>query len=276
MLKSWMNPKWRMITFLVLINMAWLAATWAWTEREAWMWITPFALSINFLLLTYDQVLTFSHLTAQPLAGRDAWGILKSVHQQAEKVGVLAPQIFMIDSPSAQIFSYNRSRKHSRLFVTEGALRLLSASELEAAVTYQLVAIKCSMTVLNYWVGAVLDIVYRIGVAMGKATAFIFGWTPGIGAILVKPVLWLFKHLFFSAEDFRRMDSQTVSYLERPEDLARAMWKMDAYAQTQPLANSWIFAHMCLVSPLEWKSVPLQVQPPLKSRIKNLLGRWQI
>ena len=156
-----MNPKWRVWTFLVLANLAWITAAWAWTERETWLWITPIALSINFLLLTYDQVLTFSRLESQPWAGQDAWGLLKTVHRLSQRFELPDPQVYMIAHPSAQVFAYARTHRRPRLFVTEGALNLLHPRELEAALTFQLMSMDRSIPILNYWVGALLDLFYR-------------------------------------------------------------------------------------------------------------------
>ena len=76
--------------------------------------------------------------------------------------------------------------------------------------------------------------------------------------------------------DFQKLDRRTSTMIDSPEDLARALWKMESYAQTQPWRESWVFAHMCIVSPLSYRSLQnfLRTQPPLKRRIKDLVGRY--
>ena len=122
MLKAWLSPKWRIWIFLLMANATWMIAGWLWVERESWLWITPVALSINFLLLTYDQILQFRAITGQPLVGNDPWGLLKIINVLSEEMKIPPPKTFLIASPSAQIFAYAKSRKHTRLFISEGML----------------------------------------------------------------------------------------------------------------------------------------------------------
>lgn len=278
MLKSLLNPKVRVTLFVVLLNAAWIIAASLWLERSQWLWITPFALSINFLLMAYDQVLTFSHLESEPLRGQDPWGLLKLVHQMSEHFQVREPEIHLLRHPSAHIFAYAKTGRKTRMFVTEGLLDLLNPEELRAVLTFQMVAMQGSFTYLNYWLGAAIDILLRAGRGLEKITGFIFGWSPEIKGYFVGPFIWLFQSFLLGPRDFQNLDQKTALKISHPEDLARALWKMEAYAQTRPWQEPWVFSHMCMVSPLGPKPLFrfLQPQPQLKSRIKRLVGRYPL
>lgn len=278
MLKTWLNPKWRILLFLGLANAAWVFACYAWLERETWLWIAPVALSINMLLLTYDQVLRFRPLRGRRLQGHDGWGLLKSVHELSEKFGVPAPKIFILNQPSAQILAYGKTGRRGRLFVTDGALKLLNAKELEAVLTFQILAMRSNLHVLNYWMGALLDLAYRFGKMIEKGFALVFGWAPPIAAYFLSPWLALLQTFLISRRDYLKLDRQTAEALNSPEPLARALWKMESYAQTRPWAEPWTFAHMCMVSPLRRSRVLgiFHVQPRLQIRIKDLIGRYPL
>ena len=278
MLKAWLSPKWRIWIFLVLANAAWIAAGWIWVDREKWLWITPFALSINVLLLTYDQVLHFRQLGGTPLNGNDPWGLLKIVHELSADLGVAAPQTFLLNTASAQVFAYAKTRNRTRLFVSEGALTLLTERQLRAVLTFQMLAIRDQYHVLNYWMAALLDMFLRVGRTVEKAFAFIFGWAPPLASWFISPCMWLLRALLISPDDFRRLDQETARHIDNPEDLAQALWKLDAYAQTKPWPEPWIFAHMCMVSPISFKKSAgfVRVQPPLQGRIKTLIGRYPL
>lgn len=272
------NPKLRAILFLIFINSVWIVASWTFTDREHWLWITPIALSINFLLLTYDQVLTFKGLESHPLEGQDPWGLLKTANALCARFQLPEPRIFLIPHQSAQAFAYGRSKRSSRIFISEGALRLLTKPELEAVLTFQLLSLKNSLSILNYWSGALLDLVYRLGLLLEKAVAFVLGWTPKISVWITRPFMWLLQLTLMSPKDFQKLDAQTASRLGHAEDLARALWKMESYAQTLPWHDAWVFAHMCIVSPLDGTQMlnSMHVQPPLKRRITNLVGRYPL
>ena len=277
-MKALFSPKWRICLFLILANAAWMIACWLWLERETWLWITPIALSINFLLLTYDQVLKFGTLDGQPLLGNDAWGLLKTVRELSAELHVPAPKLFLIESASAQIFAYAKTRKHTRLFISQGVLELLTPRQLRAVLMYQMIAIRQSYTILNYWVAAVLDLFFRLGRACERAFAFIFGWTPPLAAWILSPWMWFLRTTLLGAADFHKLDAETARALDNPEDLAQALWKLESYAQTRPLPEPWIFAHMCIVSPLNARRTFsfVRVHPGLPARIKILLGRYPL
>ncbi len=278
MLKSFLNPMLRVFLFLLLINASWIFAAWFWLERSQWLWVTPIALSINFLFLAYDQVLTFSHLESQKLLGQDPWRLLKIVNELSAKFDVRTPEVYLLQHPSAHIFAYAKSRRKPRLYVTEGLLKLLTHDELIAVLTYQMVAIQSSIAFLNYWLGAAIDIFLRVGQLLERLIAFIFGYTPPIKSVFVTPFIWIFQGLLISPWDYRRLDKATAEKVTSPEVLARALWKMEAYAQTKPWRDPWVFSHMCMVSPLAAKRAfrILRPQPALKSRVKRLVGRYPL
>lgn len=277
-MKTWLNPKLRVIVFLLITNLSWMLVSWFLLSRAMWLWITPIALSINFLLVTYDQVLSFSRLESQPLVGQDPWGVLKLVHELSERFRLNPPHVFVLPIASAQVFSYTKTGAHRRLFISEGALERLSPAELKAALTYQMCVMSSSYAVLNYWLAAALDLCLRLGFALERTFKFVFGWSPRVSAWFISPWLWLLHHVLLSPRDYNRLDQQTASRIEHPEDLARALWKMEAFAQTEPWAEPWVFAHMCMVSPLGLKHVlkALRIQPPVKARIQMLTGRYPL
>lgn len=277
-MKSLLNPKLRVILFLLVINAAVVFVAKTGFERVHWLWIAPIALSINFLLLTYDQILKFSDLEGEPVLGNDPWGLLKLVHELARKHDLPAPKVFLVANESAQIFCYAKSRFQGRLYITQGALRLLKPDELEAALAYQLTVLEYSYSILNYWIGALIDIFLRVGRGIENLFALVFGWSPKLSALLVSPWIWLLQLLLLSSKDFRKLDSRAVLKLAHPDSLVRALWKMESYAQTKPWREAWVFAHMCMVSPLGMSLGlrTLRIQPALKGRIKGLTGQYPI
>ncbi len=287
MLQSWLNPRWRVGLFLLSANAAWLSATWLWADRTTWLWILPIALSINALLVTYDQILSVRIVEnnddadapeALQLRGQDGWGLLRTVRELCERVHVEMPKVYLIERNSAQIFAYNRTRKSAQLFVTTGALDLLTPRQLRAVLTFELLVIRGSYHVLNYWLSAWLDLLNRFGRVVERAFRFVFGWTPPLAAWLIGPWV-LFVHIFMLGRaDFDRLDQAAMRLVDHPEDLAFALWKLDCYAQTRPWQDAWIFAHMFIVSPLRlpaWTNL-LKVQPALPSRLKNIAGRYPL
>jgi hypothetical protein len=252
--------------------MAWVAPTLLWVSRENWLWITPIALSINALLMTYDWLLSFAPVDSRPLEGQDAWGLLKDLHQASEGLALRPPKVMLVQSSSAQIFAYGRSSRSVRLFVSEGFLKLLSPAERQAVLLYQLLAIQRNYPVLNYWLAVTVDLIYRLGLQVERVFAFVFGWNAKIAHFLAAPFMLLAQHLLLSPADFARLDHDTKNMIGNPDDLARALWKLSSYARTQPWTDPWALAHMCIVSPIDW----WPIQPQLNTRIMALVGRYPL
>ena len=273
-----MHPKLRVLLFLVTVNAASLAIAFLTLDRASWFWFTPIALSINVLLFTYDYVLAFTRDLGEPRRGQDAWGFVNMVHDLAAKFEMRPPDVYVIERPAAQAFLYSRFGRRARLIVTTGALELLNPAERHALVAYQLVIARTAVAVINYWLGAAADLVYRGGRAVERAFAFVFGWAPGLAIWSMRPVTWFLHFALLSPADFTRLDQETAARLANPEDLARALWKLEAYAQTQPWADPWVFAHMCMVSPLGINPLTkaMRIQPPVQMRIRHLIGRFPL
>ncbi|MGE4132870.1 MAG: hypothetical protein AB7F86_14615 [Bdellovibrionales bacterium] len=278
MIKSWLQPKWRVALFLFLANVAWILATWKWLDRTQWLWVVPLALSINFLLLFYDQILPFSRTPSEVLEGQDPWGLLKMIHGLSEKFEIPCPEVHLIAHPSAQIFTFGKSRRRLKLHLTRGLLDLLSPEELYAVLTYQMEASQRSQTLLNYWIAALVDLVIRLANGVESLFAFIFGWRPPLTGWIVGPWMGVMQLLLISRQDFLLLDQKTALKISHPDDLAQALWKMESYAQTRPWRDSWVYSHMCMVSPLKSSAVFgfLRAQPTLPGRIKQLVGRYPL
>ena len=123
------------------------------------------------------------------------------------------PQVFVLAHPGAQVFSYARTRKQTRVFISSGALALFSPLELEAVLTFQMMAMSRSVTIINYWVGAVLDLFFRSGRTLERGFALIFGWSPPLASWMIRPVMWTLQGLLLSARDFERLDKDTAAAL---------------------------------------------------------------
>ena len=277
-MKSWLHPKLRVASLVVIANVVALALAAPALDRASWFWFAPIALSINLALLTYGVILDFDRLRGEALRGQDPWGVLKMINDASAAAGIRAPEVFAVERASAQALSYSRFGRRARVVLTTGALNLLNDDERAAVVTHQVLAIRQGLAVVNYWSGAIADLVHRVGRGAERAVAFVIGWTPPIANWLVRPVTYALNFILLSPADFTRLDRATAQALPDGTALARALWKMDAYAQTRPWPEPWTFANMCLVSPIPaghvWQG--LRVQPPIAARIEVLAGRFPI
>ncbi len=77
---------------------------------------------------------------------------------------------------------YSRFGRGARLIFTTGALNLLNADERAAVVAHQLNALQGGYGVINYWSGAVADLVHRAGRGIERAVGS-FSVGRGVGQL---------------------------------------------------------------------------------------------
>lgn len=266
--------------FYVLLNGLIIALVWWAADRAGLMWIVPIMLSINVVLLTYGQFLEFSNLEAEEISGFDRWGLYKIIQPLVTDLGIARPRIYLMPLQTPQALCYARTQKDSHIYLSAGLLDRLEEDELRAVVAQQLVAIKLQAGVGFYFLGATTDLIYRAGRFFDICFGWIFGWSPSLSAWPLSPCIWLLQRLFLPHNIYRQIDKLTAEILQKPEVLARALWKLESYAKTHPMPqqNLYVWSHMCAVSPL-WERRPvlwLKTQPPMKSRIKSLVGYFPI
>lgn len=273
-----MSTKGRAWSFYVLLNILAIALTWWAADRIGILWLMPFMLSINVLILTYGQLLNFSQLPAEPLLGHDHWGLSAMVDGLSEKIGVARPEVLLLKSSTPQALVFGRSRNSSKLYLSEGLLNKLNRDEMEAILAQQLVILKSSAGVSFYLLGAIGDLLFRVGQVLDRAVAWVFGLKSQVSAWPATPFMWTLQKLLIPKNLYFKADAQASKLIDQPQALASALWKLDSYSRTSPLPSVYVWSHMCSVSPLterkpfRW----LRTQPSMKSRIKNLLGYFPI
>lgn len=265
--------------FYVSLNVLIVALVWVAADRMGLLWIVPIMLSINLLVLTYGQLLDFSKLEGEEIAGHDRWSLHKIVKAASYKLQIPTPRVFLIPTQTPQALSFARSARHARIYVSEGLLERLTDDESAAILVQQMVALKMQAGVSFYFLGAWTDLLLRAGRAIDLSVSYLIGWKPQISVWPLTPVIWILQRLFIPKDIYLAMDRETAELLQSPEPLARALWKLESYAKTKPMPQSHlVWSHMCAVSPLREKRPWswLKTQPHMKSRIKSLVGYYPL
>jgi heat shock protein HtpX len=246
-------------------------------------------LFIGFMLAVCMTLLVFNFgipdllrkFQAQKLEGQDAWGILDIVSQFADRLEMQPPSVFLIPSSTPLAFSLGRPGKTAALALSEGLLRKLSNSEIQAVIAHQISHIRTIDT-------------FRVGVSSSLASAAI-----GLSQVLDQglPTNWLNKkfqqkpfesilspiaalliRFAISNKDYFANDDLAASLIENKKDLASALWKMQSYAQTEPTKIIPCTSHLFIVNPegLKESNWFFVTHPSLESRIRRLVGTYPL
>ena len=218
---------------------------------------------------------------AQKLEGQDAWGILDITARYAERLEMSAPSVYLLPTSVALAFSLGRPGKTAAIALSEGILRKLNLDEIEAVIAHQISHIRTIDT-------------FRVGVSSSLTSAFI-----GLASVLDQalPTNWAqkknqqrpFESLFapiasllirfaISDKDYYANDDLAASLIPNKQSLAKAIWKMHSYSQTEPTRIIPCTSHLFIVNPegLKESNWFFVTHPSLESRIRRLVGTYPL
>lgn len=188
---------------------------------------------------------------------RSAPGLVRMVHDMADRAGMPRPAVYVIDTDQPNAFATGRNPENAAVAATTGLLRAMSAEEVAAVMAHELAHIRnrdtLLMTVTATMAGAI---------SMLANFAFFFGGSdrdrPGgmIGTILLMilaPLAAGLVQMAISRSREYEADRLGAEICGNPMWLASALRRIEALAQRidNPAAErNPATAHMFIINPL--------------------------
>jgi heat shock protein HtpX len=257
------------------------------------------AVGVNSLVFFYAGWRMQNLFPAELLEGQDAWGILQLTRELTEQIGIPMPEIFLLDISTPTAFSTGTSPNRAALFLSEPLVQDFPQDEIRAVIAHELARIQRFDT-LRALAGSVLasgfvflaawlDRVFLLRMRRPLSTRLHerFPLFPqnltakrgfSIGTPIFAPVILLLVNLTLSRKSRFAADHLAADWIQSPETLARALWKLDSYSATIPLEVPLSDSHLFIVNPLtthSWCRYFLR-QPSVEQRIKKLLGYYPL
>lgn len=243
------------------------------------------AVGLDALIYFYDELRVEPRFPATQFEGRDPWGVLRLIREQARKLGFSkAPPVFEVASETPFLFSTGLTSRRFRLYISTGALKRFNEEELRSLVSYELLRFKSGLTRTSTAVCAIADLwlllansidaVFLLRVFLRRTPR---RWRIGPLTWLSLPLVSLLLRLVIHRSTILEIDRQ-VAELTKDRTYSEALVKLDSYNKTLPLDVSAAEAAHFTVSPLakyswsQWASV----QPPVASRVRALIGQYPI
>ncbi len=237
---------------------------------------------LSFLLAAfiyyYADVRLIAWMKGKRLEGHDPWGILEISLDLAKKAKMPVPKIYVCRFSCPTAISIGRSWKNSKIFISESLLEKLDEKELKAVLAHEFAKIH-RLDTLNFGISSI------IAAAVLSASHFLDNLLPRkdkdkIGPISrgLAPIISIMAFVSISQKNYYQADKLASSWLEKPEDLAMVLWKLQSYAYSQPLEIPVDMAHLFIVNPLPrntWTRY-FHPQPSFESRIENLVGYFPL
>jgi heat shock protein HtpX len=207
------------------------------------------------------------------------------VARLARRAGMPAPRLMLVPDAAPNAFATGRSPEHAVVAVTSGLLERLDRDEVEAVLAHELSHVLHRDTLVS-----------TIAATMAGAislVARVAGWTFMLGGgrssddeggtnplaalllVLVAPIIALLLQLAVSRSREFGADAGGARLVGSGEPLARALRKLDAYAQRLPMRSADLAtSHLYIVAPVASFGRSLQslfhTHPPVDERIRRL------
>jgi len=195
----------------------------------------------------------------------------------AQRAGLPTPRIAIIPEDTPNAFATGRNPEHAVVAVTEGIMRILSRPELEAVIGHELGHVK-HRDILISSLAAVLAqaIMFLSRMALWISPRDEEGRSnplAGIAIMILGPLAAILLQMAVSRSREYLADDYSAHLTGRPDMLASALERLQAYNQQLPMASAQpATAHMMIVNPLSGGGLMslFSTHPPMEVRVERL------
>ncbi|MCO5165424.1 MAG: zinc metalloprotease HtpX [Planctomycetes bacterium] len=216
---------------------------------------------------------------ARKVGPQEAPELYALVDELRRKAGMPMPVVAIAPQAQPNAFATGRSPKRAVVCATSGLLKMMNKAELRAILGHELAHVKnrdmLVSTVAATLAGAVV-LLARMAFFMGHGRDR--GPLGAVGALLLvvlAPLAAMLIQLAVTRTGEFRADRSGAELTGQPEDLARALRKLERGAEELPMDVSPAAAHLCIVNPLRGDLVSgiaglFRTHPPTEERVKRL------
>jgi len=242
------------------------------------------AAGLNFFAYWFSDKVALAMSGAQEVSEAEAPELYAIVRKLAMRAGLPMPKVYITPSPQPNAFATGRDPQHAAVAVTTGILQALDSDELEAVLSHEMAHVQhrdiLISSIAATIAGAISMIVQILQFEMffgGYGRDARRGGNPLalLAALIVAPISATLIQLAISRSREYEADRGGALISGKPLELARALAKLESYAQNIPVAVNPASAHMYIVNPLSGSSgmglaVLFRTHPPTEERIARL------
>lgn len=226
------------------------------------------AVALNILIFFFGDDRMLNLLQAKELRGQDGYGLLEKVRHFSNRLHMRTPRVFVFPSKVATTFCIGHSWRNGTVVFSTALLDKFSGDELNAIISHQLCRIE-SWDTFGYSVSSTLaNTVVGFGEWLDRFLPFeLFKPT-------LSPIGWLIIKLIVRERALYENDLRAASLVDNRFALGKALWKLDGFAQVDPLTIPPCTSHLFIVNPegFAQRNIFLKSHPPMEKRLNKLMG----
>lgn len=240
-----------------------------------------FAAVSSFGSWYYSDRAALSAFKAKPTPREQAPELYERIEKLSDRAGLPNPKLYIVPSKSPNAFATGRDPNHAAIALTEGIIDLLPADELDAVIAHELTHVRNRDTLtqavastlagsLTYLgriltLGALYFPVARVGRRGSNPIAILF-------LLLVGPLSAGLLRMAISRTREYAADAGAAEITQNPLALVRALEKLEAMGQENPIHGNPAFAPLFIVNPLSKEGLMklFMTHPPTEDRVERL------
>lgn len=218
---------------------------------------------------------------ARVVARADAPDLYDMVDRLRQRAGLPMPTVAIAPHDQPNAFATGRNAEHAVVCVTSGLTKLIDREEMEGVIAHELAHIKnrdmLLQTVTATMAGAITSLAQFAVFFGGRSDDEDRNPIAGLAMLIIAPLAASLIQFAISRQREFKADAVGAEIAGRPEGLARALQKLDAYSRRIPMNVSPAAAPLAQVNPLAAHggglSSMFSTHPSTDQRVARLLGR---
>ncbi len=239
------------------------------------------AITMNMGAWWFSDRIALRMSGAREVTADEAPGLHRMVETLAPAAGLPKPRVYLIETDAPNAFATGRSPARGAVAVTTGIMRTLSDDELAGVIAHELAHIKNRDTLISSIAATIAGAISML--ANMAQWALIFGGlgggddedggglAGGLVMIFLAPIMAVIIQLAISRSREFTADAGGARILGDPRPLARALQKLESYAQRTPMPVNPATAPLYIVNPLRGGLAGLfSTHPSTAERVRRL------
>jgi heat shock protein HtpX len=274
----------RMKVFILMAGLTALFVVLGWAVGGQQGMILFFALAalMNFGMYWVSDKMVLRMYRARIIERADAPELYELVDRLRQRAGLSMPTVAIAPSEQPNAFATGRNEKHAVVCCTAGILQLVSREELEGVLAHELAHIKHRHMLVGTVAATMAGAIAMIASIVKWGAIFGGGRDNEHGnpivllvAAIVAPIAAMVIQFAVSRQNEFQADATAARITGRPQHLAGALRRLEAYAQRIPMQVNPAAAQLAIVNPLRGGGGMLRwfsTHPATEERVARLLA----